>query len=214
MKLNNNQIARSLRSCGMLIGMLLLPVAAQADDIPPLEERLQLCAGCHNPDGNSIIPENPKLSGLDAAYIARQLKDFKSGDRHSTVMVSIIPLVDEKEYKALAVFFSNQKRKNGSAAPADANLVAQGKLIYDDGILGSAVPACAGCHNEDGSGTPKYPRLTGQNAPYVVQQLLDFKNGVRTNDSKAAMRAVAKRMNEQEINAVASYISTLKEAEE
>jgi len=193
--------------------MLLLPVAAQADDIPPLEERLQLCAGCHSPDGNSEIPENPKLSGLDAAYIARQLKDFKSGDRHSTVMVSIIPMVDEKEYKALAVFFSNQKRKNGGA-PADANLVAQGKLIYDDGILGSAVPACAGCHNEDGSGSPKYPRLTGQNAPYVVQQLLDFKNGVRTNDSKAAMRAVAKRMNEQEINAVASYISTLKEAEE
>jgi len=193
--------------------MLLLPVAAQADDIPPLEERLQLCAGCHSPDGNSEIPENPKLSGLDAAYIARQLKDFKSGDRHSTVMVSIIPMVDEKEYKALAVFFSNQKRKNGGAS-TDVDLVAQGKLIYDDGILGSAVPACAGCHNEDGSGTPKYPRLAGQNAPYVVQQMLDFKNGVRTNDSKAAMRAVAKRMNEQEINAVASYISTLKEAEE
>lgn len=212
MRYKKNYISGSLRACGLLIGMLLLPAAVHAQEIPPLEERLQLCAGCHNPDGNSEIPENPKLSGLDAAYIARQLKDFKSGDRHSNVMVNIIPMVDEQEYKSLAVFFSVQKRTNGAAA--DKAQAAQGKLIYDDGILGSAVPACAGCHNEDGSGSAKYPKLSGQNTPYVIQQLLDFKNGVRTNDAKAAMQAVAKRMNESEINAVAHYVSTLKEAEE
>lgn len=212
MKFDNNYIVRYLRTCGLLAGMLLLPAAVCAQEVPKIEERLQLCAGCHNQDGNSEIPENPKLSGLDAGYIARQLADFKSGNRHGSVMVNIIPMIDEKEYKSLAVFFSVQKRTNTSTA--DANLVAQGKLIFDDGILGSAVPACAGCHNEDGSGTPKYPRLAGQNAPYVVQQMQDFKNGVRTNDTKAAMRAVAKRMNDQEISAVASYISTLKEAEQ
>ena len=212
MRYKNFHIGRDLRSCGLLVGMLLLAAVVHAQEIPPLEERLQLCAGCHNPDGNSIIPENPKLSGLDVDYITRQLKDFKSGSRHSNVMVNIIPLVDEKEYKSLAVFFSIQKRTNGTAA--DETLVAKGKLIFNDGILGSAVPACAGCHNEDGSGSAKYPRLTGQNTPYVIQQLLDFKNGVRTNDAKAAMRAVAKRMNEDEIIAVAHYVSTLKEAEE
>lgn len=212
MRYENFHIGRYLRSCGLLVGVLLLAAAVHAQEIPPLEERLQLCASCHNPDGNSIIPENPKLSGLDVDYITRQLKDFKSGNRHSNVMVNIIPLVDEKEYKSLAVFFSIQKRTNGTSA--DETLVAKGKLIFNDGILGSAVPACAGCHNEDGSGSAKYPRLTGQNTPYVIQQLLDFKNGVRTNDAKAAMRAVAKRMNEDEIIAVAHYVSTLKEAEE
>jgi len=196
----------------LLFASLSLATAVRAQDIPPLEERLQLCAGCHNPDGNSVIPENPKLSGLDVDYIIRQLRDFKSGNRHSNVMVNIVPLVDEKEFKSLAVFFSVQKRTNG--AVADANLVAKGRLIFNEGILGSAVPACAGCHNEDGSGNAKYPRLTGQNIPYVIQQLLDFKNGVRTNDAKAAMRAVARRLNEDEINAVAHYVATLKEAEE
>jgi len=70
-----------------------------------------------------------------------------------------------------------------------------------------------GCHGEDGSGSDAFPRLNGQNPPYVVNQLMNFKTGGRTNDNKGLMQAVAKRMNEQEINAVAEYVTTLKEAE-
>jgi cytochrome c553 len=186
-------------------------VATAPGAIPPLEERLLLCGGCHNPDGNSIIPENPKLSGLNAKYLARQLKDFKSGDRASPIMSTIIPMVDESEFKPLAAYFSEQKRTTGATEKPE--LAAQGKQIYDEGIIGSAVPACSGCHNEDGSGTDKYPRLTGQNTAYVVSQLTNFKSGERKNDPKAVMQTVAKRMTEQEIQAVAEYVTTLKEAE-
>lgn len=205
-----------MRGCrkvgGLLAGLLLfMPPALQAQDVQPLQERLQLCAGCHNPDGNSVVPENPKLSGLDTDYLARQLRDFKSGKRQSVVMSTIIPMVHEKEFKALAAFYSGQKPAPG--VTADAKLAAQGKEIYDEGIIGSAVPACSGCHNDDGSGTDKYPRVAGQNSAYVVQQLLNFKTGARTNDSKAVMQAVAKRMNEKEIRAVAEYVTTLKGAE-
>lgn len=214
MKHYNNSITRCLSLCGALAGLLLLSATAVAEDavvVPPLEERLQLCAGCHNPDGNSIIPENPKLSGLNAKYLARQLKDFKSGDRASPIMSSIIPMVDESEFKALAAFFSEQKRLTGTTEKPE--LAAQGKQIYDEGIIGNAVPACSGCHNEDGSGTDKYPRLTGQNSVYVYSQLMNFKSGERKNDPKAVMQTVAKRMSEAEIQAVAEYIVTLKEAE-
>lgn len=195
----------------LLPGLLLVPIFAQAQAVP-LAERLQLCSGCHNPDGNSVIPENPKLSGLDVEYFVRQMRDFKKGDRKSPVMDSIIPMVDEKEFEALAVFFQQQKPKPGGAT--DAKLAAQGKEIYDEGIVGSAVPACSGCHNEDGSGTEKYPRIAGQHSVYVIQQLLGYKSGERANDSKAVMRAVAKRMNEKEIRAVAEYVVTLKGAEQ
>lgn len=197
------------------IGVLLLalspagPALAQA---VPLAERLQLCGGCHNPDGNSTIAENPNLSGLDADYMVRQLQDFKSGNRKSPVMAGIVPLLDEKEFQPLAEHFSKQKPKAGGKV--DAKLAAQGKEIYDEGIVGSAVPACSGCHNEDGSGTEKYPRIAGQHSAYVVQQLLSFKSGERANDVKAVMRAVAKRMNEKEIRAVAEYVVTLKGAQE
>jgi cytochrome c553 len=195
----------------LLPGVLTIPQAAQAQAVP-LAERLQLCAGCHNPDGNSVIPENPNLSALDPDYMVRQLQDFKSGARKSPIMSSIIPMVDEKEFPALAEFFSKQKPKPGRKV--DVKLAAQGKEIYDEGVVGSAVPACSGCHNDDGSGTEKYPRIAGQHSTYVIQQLLIFKSGERANDVKAVMRAVAKRMNEKEIRAVAEYVVTLKGAQE
>lgn len=201
-----------LARIGLLLpGLLLSPAAVQAQAVP-LAERLQLCAGCHNADGNSTIPENPNLSGLDSDYMVQQLQDFKSGTRKSPVMSSIIPMVDEKEFAALADFFNKQKPKPGGKA--DARLVAQGKEIYDEGIVGSAVPACAGCHNDDGSGTEKYPRIAGQHPVYVIQQLQNFKSGERANDVKAVMRAVAKRMNEKEMRAVAEYMVTLKGVQE
>jgi cytochrome c553 len=191
------------------------PAVAEVVEAPAgpqsLEERLLLCGGCHNPDGNSIIPENPKLSGMHVKYLARQLEDFKSGDRASPIMSTIIPMVDESEFKALAAYFSEQKRAPGATDKPE--LAAQGKQIYDEGIIGSAVPACSGCHNEDGSGTNKYPKITGQHPAYVVSQLMNFKSGERKNDPKAVMQTVAKRMSEQEIQAVAEYIVTLKEAE-
>jgi len=198
---------RCLAIVGTLAGGLLAAPLAQAQGAVPLAERLPLCAGCHGQDGNSVVPENPKLSGLDAEYLVRQLEDFKSGKRKSPIMSGIIPMVDDKEFKALGEYFSGQKPAPGKAV--DAKLAAQGKEIFDEGIVGTAVPACSGCHNDDGSSSEKYPRVAGQNVAYVVQQLLNFKSGERANDSKALMQAVAKRMNEKEIRAVAEYVATL-----
>lgn len=211
MKNGANRATGPLYVWGMFIGMSLVSATVRADAIPPLEERLQLCGGCHNPDGNSVIPENPKIAGLHVKYLTRQLEDFKSGKRPSPVMSTIIPMVDEKEFSALAAYFSGQKRLPGTSDKAD--LVAKGKQVYDEGVLGSAVPACGGCHGDDGRGTDKFPRLNGQNPIYVVQQLQNFKSGVRTNDPKGVMRAVAKRLTDEEMAAVAEYIVTLKEAE-
>jgi len=213
MRLTLHSIRRSWQTAVVVLlhGLLLSSGSALAQAVP-LAERLQLCSGCHSPDGNSVIPENPSLSGLDPEYIVRQLQDFKSGSRKSVVMSGIIPMVDEKEFHALAEFFS--KQKPNPVGKSDSKLAAQGKEIYDEGIVGSAVPACSGCHNEDGSGTEKYPRIAGQHAAYVIQQLLSFKAGERANDVKAVMRVVAKRMNEKEIRAVAEYIVALRGEQE
>ncbi|MBI5005654.1 MAG: cytochrome c4 [Nitrosomonadales bacterium] len=229
MKDKNTRI--SLCAMGALIGMLAMP-AVQADPAP-LEERLQLCGGCHNPDGNSVIAENPKLAGLNAKYLQRQLEDFKAGKRKNAIMDSIIPMVEESEFKALAKYFSEQKRLPGSLAvvepvaadpsapaaagalseQAKAELIAKGQQIYMEGVMASAVPACGGCHGEDGTGNDKFPYIGSQNNVYVVNQLTNFKTGARDNDPKGVMRAVAKRMTDEEITAVAEFIQTLKEAQ-
>jgi cytochrome c553 len=189
----------------------LIGSTAWAQAETPLAVRLALCGGCHNQDGNSIIPENPNLAALDTVYLVRQMTDLKSGKRKSAIMNGIMGMVDAKEFDQLAKHFSEQKPKQ--AIKVAAKTVEAGKEIYEDGISSVAVPACSGCHNEDGSGTDKYPRLTGQQSVYVTQQLLKFKSGERDNDDRGVMRAVAKRMSEAQMHSVAQYIATLQEGE-
>lgn len=180
---------------------------ATASDKEALKQALQMCEACHGPNGNSVIPQNPRLAGQDEDYLERQLEDFKSGARPSAVMGPITAALDRKTIDKLAHHFSEQKPAKGAAG--DAKLAAQGKAIYDEGIVGSAVPACSGCHNDDGSGTEKYPRLAGQHPAYVADQMQRFRSGERANDAKSVMRVVAKRMNDGEIKAVAEYVATL-----
>lgn len=193
-----------ISSCLMMLALLasvLTPLTAQAENaLNPL------CAACHNPDGNSTSPRNPKLAGLDAAYITKQIVDFKSLKRADEVMGSMAGRITEPEIASLATHYSKQKRTPGIVTnPA---LAAQGQLIYDEGIDSSAVPACAGCHEKDGSGSKKFPRLAGQHTAYLIIQMKNFRVGLRNNDGR--MRAVAKRMTDQEIAAAAEYITGLK----
>jgi cytochrome c553 len=189
----------------MLVFMvsIMLPLAVQAEGEPNA-----LCTGCHNEDGNSVTPEFPKLAGLDAVYIAKQIKDFKNDKRVSEIMGPMANQIPDKDIGLLASYFSKQKRSVGTVT--DQQLATQGQQIYDDGIVSSAVPACSGCHGEKGEGTDKFPRLAGQHTVYLITQMNNFKNAVRNNDPRKVMRAITMRMTEQDMKAAAEYITSLK----
>jgi cytochrome c553 len=183
------------------------PLATRAQTLAP--EKLQLCASCHGATGvTSATPDTPFLAGLRPTYFARQMADFKSGKRKSAIMQGIVAGIDEKDFLEYAQYFSAQKPP--SPGKGDPKLTSQGKEIYFEGVVGSAVPACSGCHNDDGTGTNRYPRLAGQNPVYLIQQMLAYKNGSRDNDDRGLMRAVAQRMTEAEIRAVSEFIVTMK----
>lgn len=185
------------------VACVSVPMTVRAEAAPN-----PLCAGCHNEDGNSVVPDFPKIAGLDAAYITKQIADFKKFKRVSEIMGPMATQIADSEVEALAAFYSKQKRTPGEVT--DKNLAAQGQLIYSDGLVNNAVPACGGCHGEKGEGADKFPRLAGQHAAYLNTQLLNFKNDVRNNDAKKVMRAIAQRMTEQEIKAASEYITSLK----
>jgi len=185
------------------IASVSVPLLVHAEGAPN-----PLCAGCHSEDGNSVMPEFPKIAGLDAAYITKQITDFKKFKRVSEIMGPMATQIQDSEVDALAAYFSKQKRTPGVVT--DKNLAAQGQIIYTDGLVNSAVPACSGCHGEKGEGTDKFPRLAGQHTVYLNTQLLNFKNDVRNNDAKKVMRAITQRMSEQEMKAAAEYITSLK----
>jgi cytochrome c553 len=120
-------------------------------------------------------------------------------------MTAIATTLDGEAIRQLAEYFSEQKPARGRSS--DAGLAAKGKVIYDEGVVGSAVPACSSCHGDDGAGDAKYPRLAGQQPAYVEAQLAAFRSGKRSNDIKGLMGAVAKRMSDAEIKAVTQYIA-------
>jgi cytochrome c len=95
----------------------------------------------------------------------------------------------------------------GLAALALCNgaLAADGAKLYVD-------KTCNACHGASGNKTilPDYPKIAGQNPKYIERQMLDIKNGVRTNGNSAAMAGVMHLVSEAEIKILADYISKLK----
>ncbi|KIO50134.1 cytochrome C [Nitrosospira sp. NpAV] len=174
----------------------------------------QVCAACHNPDGNSVIPTNPSLAGQHAEYITKQLENFKSQDgkpaeRESPVMGAMVAPLSAEDMKNLGAYYTQQIPRSGGAK--DKSLAQQGEKIYRGGNLESGLPACAGCHSPNGVGIPpSYPRLAGQHSEYVAAQLRAFRTDQRTKDPNNEMHMIASRMSEKEIQAVSEFISGLR----
>ncbi|MDQ3186304.1 MAG: cytochrome c4 [Pseudomonadota bacterium] len=174
----------------------------------------QVCAACHNADGNSSIPANPSLAGQHAEYITKQLKNFKSQDgkpaeRENPIMAAMVAPLSPDDMRNLGAYYARQTPKPGVAK--DKSLVEQGEKIYRGGNLESSLPACAGCHSPNGVGiAPNYPRLAGQHSEYVAAQLRAFRTEQRTKDISNEMHVIATRMSEKEMQAVAEFISGLR----
>lgn len=169
----------------------------------------QVCAACHNADGNSAISANPILAGQIAEYTAKQLAEFKSGARKNPVMLGMASGLSPEDMRNLGAYYAQQKPK--ARAAKDAELAKLGQAIYRGGIAAKGVAACASCHSPNGAGMPvQFPRLAGQHADYTVAQLQAFRSGERANDPNQMMRSTAARLSDREIKAVAEYIAGLR----
>lgn len=172
------------------------------------KQKAQACAGCHGPDGNSASPTFPKLAGQHASYTYKQLMDFKQGNRENAIMAGQVSGLSEQDMADLAAFYAQQEPSIGSASKGKVTL---GENIYRGGIAEKNVSACIACHGPAGKGNPPavFPLLSGQHAEYVSSTLKAFRSGERRNDAGMMMRGVVQRMTDEEIAAVASYISGL-----
>ena len=168
-----------------------------------------LCIACHAIDGNSVVSVNPRLAGQHAAYISKQLNNFKSGLRENIVMAGMVANLTEEDMINLGNYFSEQDILLSSAQKNGVGSL--GENIFRAGIRSKGVAACAGCHGPSGHGIPdKYPRLNAQHSEYTLAQLNAFRLGLRKNDPEAVMRTIAQKLTEQEMQSVADYIQGLK----
>jgi cytochrome c553 len=187
--------------------LALLGAHAAATDLARGEEIVQgKCFICHGAAGESSSPVFPRLAGQTASYVARQLADYKSGKRKSTAMQPMVEELNDADFKALGLFFASQPTV--VHAVADPELAQVGRFVYLRGNPWSGVPACATCHGPAGHGTDTLPRLAGQHAQYMENQLRQFNTRERTNDN-AVMHGIAAKLSELETKAVAAYLSGL-----
>lgn len=170
-----------------------------------------ICAACHGVDGNSVVPNWPKLSAQHEPYLVRQITLIKSGARPVPEMLGITPGLTDQDILDLSAYFSSQEIAPGVA---DDTQVQLGELIYRAGNADSGVPACMACHGPAGEGNPVagYPALAGQHAVYTGNMLTRYRAGENWGEKDAnskIMNGSAAELTDEEIQAVASYIQGL-----
>lgn len=170
-----------------------------------------VCTACHGPAGKSSNPEWPKLAGQSSKYIYAQLKDFKSGTRKNALMGPQAAALSDQDMRDLGAYFAAQPFSPGVASEA---AVATAQKIYRSGDAARGLPACAACHLPDGAGVAAsaFPRLGGQHATYAAKVLRDFRDLSKTelpDGNLKTMAAVAGKLTDAEIEALASYVNGL-----
>lgn len=183
------------------------------------------CAACHGLDGNSVDPQYPRIAGHAERYIAAQLALFKSGERNTGMAAVMVPFaapLSAQDMRDLGAHYAAQK---GGAGIADDTLITTGpykdkkffevgEQLFRGGDLARGLPACMACHGPDGMGNPgpPYPALAGQQSPYTQRRLEEYRAGTTTLREPAlwnVMANVAKKLTDEEIGAVSSYLQGL-----
>ncbi|NNK33141.1 MAG: cytochrome c4 [Xanthomonadales bacterium] len=196
------------------IATLLVLVSSQAyaaGDAAAGQSKSAICAACHGVDGNSAVPNWPKLAGQHEQYLLRQLQLIKSGARPVPEMMAITPGLSDQDLMDLSAYFASQTINGGVA---DETKVPLGERIYRAGNADSGVPACMACHGPAGEGNPLagYPALAGQHAVYTAKMLKGFRAGENWGEddaSSAVMNGSAAELTDEEIDAVSSYLQGL-----
>lgn len=191
-----------------------LPVAALEGDADRGQIAAAVCSACHQPDGSGMnIPDGeswPRLAGLDAAYIYKQMQDFQTGQRKNATMLPFARMLDDQQLKDVAVFYSQLPATPAQGGEqADEELLAWGEQLATRGDWDRYIVPCSTCHGPDNQGAgPDFPGIAGQHAGYLEQTLNDWQSQDRDNDPLHLMAAIAERMNPRDIQAVSAWLAT------
>lgn len=167
------------------------------------------CQSCHGPDGLGMAAAGfPRLAGLPAGYLTKQLRDFRDGTRKHPIMEPLAKALSDEEIAAVSDTLAAMP---APATPDDrrqqmASSPAQALALYGD--WSRNIPGCVQCHGPGGVGVGEhFPPLSHQPAAYLVAQLNAWRDGSRHNDPNQLMVGVAKAMTAEEVKAVADYFA-------
>lgn len=158
------------------------------------------CVSCHGARGEGNGFDAPRLAGLPAGYLQKQMQDYALGLRPHEVMGDAARFLDSHERVQVANYYA--------ALPPQALPPATGEAIA------AATPAlyaraCQQCHGAAGLGTADGPPLNAQPALYLAQQLQDWRVAKRRNDGNHAMLKAAQQLKPEEVHQLSLYLARM-----
>ena len=190
------------------------------------------CQSCHGVAGEGVASAGfPRLAGLGASYLLRQLEAFAEGTRSNAVMMPIAKALSAADRKAVASHYasmpfgataampsSSSAASRGTSAPKvsavataeSAPAPAVGATLATRGRWSDTLPACEQCHGPGGRGVgADFPPLVGQSAAYRAAQLTAFKSKSRPAGPMNLMGVVAQKLSDADVQEVSDYYATL-----
>ncbi len=156
------------------------------------------CVTCHGPRGEGNGFDAPRLAGLPAGYLQKQMEDYAAGLRPHAVMGDVARFLDSHERVRVANHY--------------AALPAQALPSATSGAVAATTPglyagACQQCHGVEGVGTGNGPPLNAQPALYLTQQLQDWQVSKRRNDGSHVMLKVAQQLKTEDVTQLSLYLA-------
>lgn len=170
------------------------------------------CFRCHGLQGQGDASAGyPRLAGLDARYVVKQMQDYRSGARQNKVMGAVAQQIDPTDYQGIALYYAELPTSALTARTAvtDSALIQRGAALYAGGAADRGIDACANCHGPDGRGLNRtYPSVI-QPATYTSGQLRLWRTGARHNDIGDVMGRLSRPMTDGDVSALSAYIAGL-----
>lgn len=196
----------------MATGLSAAAVRAQSGDPVKGKEAAIVCQACHMEDGggkdNGDIESWPRLAGLPAAYLHKQMLDFKNGSREAPSMMPFANLLDDAQLADVSAYYASLPAPTPSLPAADAALMAHGEKLALRGDWDRYLPPCMSCHGPGNRGAGDiFPGIAGQHAGYLQKQLQLWQQDARRNDVNQLMSVIAKRLTAEDIAAVTLWLA-------
>lgn len=159
------------------------------------------CFSCHGLDGAGDGVSTPRLAGLDAGYLQKQMEDYATGLRADPVMTPVAKPLDDQARRAVVAYYAALPSPGGGgvAGPAPA--------LWRDGDPARGLAPCAACHGERGQGVGGgQPALAGQPPAYIREQMDRWRLAKRRNDPRGAMGEIARKLTPAEVDALSAWL--------
>ncbi|MDO4777877.1 MAG: c-type cytochrome [Cardiobacteriaceae bacterium] len=198
----------------LAIGIAAVSVWAQGDPVKG-QEAAVVCQACHMENGggrdNGETESWPNLAGLPAAYLVKQMQDFKNGSRQAPSMIPFANMLTDEQVADVSAYYASLPQPASEVPAADPAVLAHGEKLATRGDWDRYLPPCAACHGPGNHGAGDiFPALAGQHAGYLKKQLQLWQQDQRQNDVNQLMASIAKRMTPEDIEAVSLWLAAQK----